>query len=77
MAPSVARVDVSTLSFDGARVRFRAEVAILLTPSGLHFGEGPMDVLARDALGGPLVAAATVLMRGLTSLAPKAPPSRA
>jgi hypothetical protein len=40
----------------------------MLTPSGLHFGEGPMDALARDALGGPLVAAATQLMRGLTSL---------
>jgi hypothetical protein len=43
----------------------------LLTPSGLHFGEGPMAVLARDALAGPLVAAATVLMRGLISLARK------
>jgi hypothetical protein len=40
----------------------------MLTPSGLHFGEGPMEALARDALAGPLVAAATVLMRGLTSL---------
>lgn len=40
----------------------------LLTPSGLHFGEGPMDVLARDALAGPLVTAATLLMRALTSL---------
>jgi hypothetical protein len=40
----------------------------LLTPSGLHFGEGPMEVLARDALAGPLVAAATALMQRLTSL---------
>jgi hypothetical protein len=40
----------------------------LLTPSGLHFGEGPMDALGRDALTGPLLAAATGLMRGLTSL---------
>jgi hypothetical protein len=40
----------------------------LLTPSGLHFGEGPMDALGRDPLAGPLLAAATGLMRGLTSL---------
>ena len=40
----------------------------LLTPSGLHFGEGPLDVLGRDALAGPLLAAATGLMQGLTSL---------
>jgi hypothetical protein len=46
----------------------------LLTPSGLHFGEGPMDALARDPLGGPLVAAATALMRALTSLTPRPAP---
>jgi hypothetical protein len=40
----------------------------LLTPSGLLFGEGPMDILARDALAAPLLAAATGLMRGLASL---------
>jgi hypothetical protein len=45
----------------------------LLTPSGLHFGEGPLDVLGRDALAGPLIAAATGLMRGLTSLPRQAP----
>jgi hypothetical protein len=47
----------------------------LLTPAGLRFGEGPMDVLARDPLGGPLVAAATALMRALTSL-PRDPAQR-
>jgi hypothetical protein len=47
----------------------------LLTPSGLHFGEGPMDALARDALAGPLVAAATALMRGLTALPRNQAPS--
>jgi hypothetical protein len=40
----------------------------LLTPSGPHFGEGPMDGLGRDALAGPLLVAATALVQGLTSL---------
>src|SRR5262249_13764487 len=30
----------------------------LLTPSGLHFGEGPLDALAKDKLGGPVISAA-------------------
>jgi hypothetical protein len=37
----------------------------MLTPSGLHFGQGSMDVLSRDSLGGPLIAAATKLMQEL------------
>ena len=37
----------------------------LLTPSGLHFGEGPFDALASDQLGGPVIAAATRLMQEL------------
>jgi len=37
----------------------------LLTPSGLHFGEGPMDALAKDSLGGPVINAALQLMLGL------------
>jgi hypothetical protein len=36
-----------------------------LTPSGLHFGQGPMDALSRDPLGGRVIQLATVLMRGL------------
>src|SRR5947208_3225975 len=36
-----------------------------LTPSGLHFGQGPMAALSRDPLGGRVVQLATVLMRGL------------
>ena len=40
-----------------------------LTPSGLHFGQGPMNALARDPLGGPVVQGATVLMTGLTAKA--------
>jgi hypothetical protein len=41
----------------------------MLTPSGLHFGEGPMDVLSNDAIGGPLVAAAVKLLQALTAQA--------
>lgn len=37
----------------------------LLTPSGLHFGQGPFDALASDQLGGPVIAAATRLMQEL------------
>jgi len=40
----------------------------LLTPAGLCFGEGPFDALARDAKGGPLIAAAGELMQRLTRL---------
>jgi hypothetical protein len=36
-----------------------------LTPSGLHFGQGPMAALSRDPLGGRVIQLATVLMRGL------------
>jgi hypothetical protein len=37
----------------------------LLVPSGLHFGQGPLDALSRDPLGGPVIAAAMQLMQGL------------
>ncbi len=37
----------------------------LLTPSGLHFGQGPFELLSRDGLGGPALAAATALMQSL------------
>lgn len=40
----------------------------LLTPSGLHFGQGPFDALSKDSLGAPVVAAATRLMVDLTKL---------
>lgn len=36
-----------------------------LTPSGLHFGQGPMAVFSRDPLGGRVLQLATVLMRSL------------
>ena len=42
-----------------------------LTPSGLHFGEGPLNTLAKDKRGGPVIAAAFGLMQNLIKLAPK------
>ncbi|MFM7674634.1 MAG: hypothetical protein ACKO5F_03385 [Synechococcus sp.] len=38
----------------------------ILTPSGLHFGQGPFQDLAADALGAPTIQAATRLMTALT-----------
>ncbi len=37
----------------------------MLTPSGLHFGEGSLQALASDPLGGPVIATAMALMRAL------------
>ena len=37
----------------------------MLTPSGLHLGQGPFQVLASDALGGPVISGAMVLMKEL------------
>jgi hypothetical protein len=37
----------------------------MLTPSGLHFGEGMFQALASDPLGGPMVTAATQLMQAM------------
>jgi len=37
----------------------------MLTPSGLHFGEGPLSVLSADPMGGPVITAGTVLMQAL------------
>ena len=48
----------------------------LLTPSGLHFGEGPLDTLAKDKLGGPVINSAfrlTPKARIRGSLAPAEP----
>lgn len=33
-----------------------------LTPLGLHFGEGPFNLLSKDPMGGPVIAAGTDLM---------------
>jgi hypothetical protein len=43
----------------------------LLTPSGLHFGEGPLDTLAKDKLGGPVIASASRLMQELIKFSKK------
>jgi hypothetical protein len=43
----------------------------LLTPSGLHFGEGPLDTLAKDKLGGPVIASAFRLMQELIKFSKK------
>ncbi len=40
-----------------------------LTPSGLHFGEGPMSALSADALGGPVIHLALGLMKALLTKA--------
>jgi hypothetical protein len=40
----------------------------ILTPMGLHFGEGPTQVLTHDPLPGPFFRAATALRAKLTSL---------
>lgn len=37
----------------------------MLTPSGLHFGQGPFQALASDALGGPVLQAGLALMKAL------------
>jgi hypothetical protein len=39
----------------------------MLTPSGLHFGQADMDVLARDPLGAPVLRCAQELMQALIS----------
>ena len=44
----------------------RGEVRVnLLTPSGLHFGQGPFEALAADQLGGPVIHRARLLMEAL------------
>lgn len=40
-----------------------------LTPSGLHFGQGPMEVFFRDGMAGPVLGAATALMQRVLALA--------
>jgi len=37
----------------------------MLTPSGIHFGEGPMNALSADPMGGPVINAATQLLAAL------------
>jgi len=42
----------------------------LLTPS-LHFGQGSLDILSKDRLGGPVSASAFQLMQKLMNLTKK------
>ncbi len=41
----------------------------MLTPSGLHFGEGPFDALSQDPMGGPMIAAGAELMQAVIARA--------
>lgn len=43
----------------------------LLSSAGLHFGEGPFNVIASDPLARPTVTAATELMQSLVALDPR------
>jgi hypothetical protein len=43
----------------------------MLTPSGLHFGQAPFDALAKDQLGGQVIATAMTLMHSLIEKAEK------
>lgn len=40
-----------------------------LTPSGIHFGQGPLERITKDPLGAAVFAAATALMYALTDKA--------
>jgi len=40
----------------------------MLTPSGLHFGEGDMNALSRDPMGGPVIKLAFGLMKALIAV---------
>lgn len=40
----------------------------MLTPSGLHFGEGPYSALAQDPMGGAILNAGVALMTKMTTM---------
>ena len=44
----------------------------LLTPSGLHFGEGPLGVLSQDRMAAPLLNAGAAVVQALTARASQA-----
>jgi len=49
----------------------RGQVRInFLTSSGLCFGQGPWDALAKDRLGGPVLGAAAQLLKAIVDLEP-------
>jgi hypothetical protein len=39
-----------------------------LTPSGLHFGQGPMNAISKDPMGGPVLSSAFQLMKAMMAL---------
>jgi hypothetical protein len=43
-----------------------------LTPNGLHFGQGPMNALAKDPMGGPVLSSVFQLMKALMEIGQKA-----
>jgi hypothetical protein len=45
----------------------------LLTPSGIHLGQGPVEALNQDAMGGPILSAAFGLMKRLVELTKRDP----
>ncbi len=47
----------------------------ILTPIGIHFGEGPINALGRDRSAGPLMAASIAMLAKMTSL-PRAKSNR-
>jgi hypothetical protein len=49
----------------------------MLTPSGLHFGEGPLEHLVKDPMASPLLTAGTQLMQALIKLANESKQSNA
>ncbi|MBL8725928.1 MAG: hypothetical protein JNK49_17925 [Planctomycetes bacterium] len=67
------RIATAIGPWQGARPALPAGMTRLsmLTPSGLHFGQAPFDVLAREPMAAPLIGAGTQLMQALIGLASK------
>lgn len=67
-----ARVAVATLKPSTAQRRAPPANGIIrftfLTADGPYFGEGPIDAMASDAMGGPIVRHATELMQAVVSM---------
>jgi hypothetical protein len=47
----------------------------ILTPSGLHFGQGPIEMLTNDPMGGRIFASASLLMQRLIEASKQARPA--
>ena len=68
-AEVVARIGPWEGARPGPPARDHARVSFL-TPSGLHFGEGPRDALAADPMAGLVLGAATAVMAELVAIGP-------